>query len=65
MIQLSYIFSLDLFEGDIVLDKTVRIVTDPKYGSRTSRDTVANHINLWSEGVVPYVIDPNVGKSSG
>lgn len=54
-----------LFEEDIVLDETVNeiIKNIDGFGFRTKRDTIANHIKLWPNGVVYYTIEPNIGMA--
>ena len=52
--------SLDLFEGDIILDRNTADIV-----SGNSRyDAVKSDTRKWSNGVVPYIFDSNFGKLS-
>lgn len=61
----SFITELAFIEGDIVLDQGIEELLKPRLDDehrREKRDTVANSINLWPEGLVPYTIEDSVGK---
>ncbi|CAB4004782.1 zinc metallo ase nas-4-like [Paramuricea clavata] len=54
-------------EGDIVLDNAMRELLKPKTHDehyRGKRDTVANIIKLWPEGVLPYTIEDSIDNAA-
>ena len=59
----------DVIEGDIIVDDELKRIVDMAAEDRENkhvrrrRDTIMYHQKRWKDAIVPYVIDPSVGKS--
>lgn len=60
----------EIIEGDIVVDSSLKKVVEfaiedsGKDHSRRRRDVVTYHQKKWRHAVVPFVVDPSVGKAA-
>ncbi len=53
-------FLSELFEGDIIMDEQLRQAV---LGEADKRSMTTNPDKRWKSGIVPYVFDPNIGKT--
>ncbi|XP_065059026.1 zinc metalloproteinase nas-4-like [Rhopilema esculentum] len=58
----------DVIEGDIIVDNELKRIVDMAAEDRENkhvrrrRDTIMYHQKRWKDAIVPYVIDPSVGR---